>query len=82
MTKTKPKNFISVGWDYKAPPDEVLTETIEAINNLLKQKASDKIYRYDDPLYYGSDMYGYLLSTEPLTEQDIDDYEIETIGEE
>ena len=81
----KPKNFISVSWDHKALADEVFSDTVDAINQLLKRNPNKttkpQLYYYDDLLYYGSDMYGRIISTEPLTEQDLSDYQDEIMKE-
>lgn len=58
------KKFTEISWDYKSEP------TFEELESSL---APFGIYVYEDPLFEGTDTYGYILSNEPLSKGELKD---------
>lgn len=60
----------SANWDWKESADDVVKETIDAINLLLeKRNLHIKIHAAVDPMLAGSDTYGFLFSTRKLSKK-------------
>lgn len=75
-------DVVSVTFDWKEDPGSVTGEIIEAVNVLLKRRNADfEINIYDDPVIEGSDSYGYILSTDPLTKRTVKKLSKEGWGE-
>ena len=60
----------SASWAWKESPDEVVKDTIVAINQLLKDRNLHiAIHSISDPMLEGSDTYGYMFSTRKMTKK-------------
>ncbi len=65
-------NVTAVSWDWKESPGEVARILLENINELLERKGLPRILSYDDPQCEGSDQFGFILSTDELTDDEVE----------